>query len=85
MSYYLKTNKVKYIKIYIFGKGILYGIYLGHQIFGYKLYFWEIAENVFFPQFHFNKGKNIFGQISPQILQSLPYTCIYGNFSDFGD
>ena len=30
----LKTNKVKYIKVYIFRKGISQGIYLNSQIFG---------------------------------------------------
>ena len=30
----LKTNKVKYIKVYIFRKGISRGIYLNSQIFG---------------------------------------------------
>ena len=47
----LKTNEVKYIKVYIFRKEISQGIYLNHQNFGLKSFFWEIAKKViFFPK-----------------------------------
>ena len=41
----LKTNKVKFMKVYIFTKEILQGIYLYGQIFDLILHFLEIAKN----------------------------------------
>ena len=89
LSYYLKTNKVKYIKIYIFSKGISQEIYLNRQILVKDCIFEKSPKKWFFcifvcfcflfcfvlflSQFYFYKGKNIFGQKSPKKLRSLLY------------
>ena len=66
-----KTNKVKYIKVYIFRKGISQGIYLNCQIFGQELYFWEIARKK-----NIQGWKNLyFWSKSPKICQNHLNTC----------
>ena len=66
----LRTNDVKYIKVYIFRKDNSQGIYLNRQIFGLKSYFWEIAKKSdFLAQICFNKGKKIF---LDKITKNLP-------------
>ena len=48
LSYYLKTNKVKYIKIYIFSKGISQEIYLNRQILVKDCIFEKSPKKCFF-------------------------------------
>ena len=67
----LKTNKVKYIKVYISREGISRGIYLNSQIFGWRWYFLRnrhksdlLAQNLF------NKGQKIY--FWTKITKNLP-------------
>ena len=77
----LKTNKDKYIKVNIFRKKILQGIYFNSQIFALKLHFWEITKNRVFFFFFFAKGKKEYflTQIA-KLCESHLRTCVYGTF-----
>ena len=51
LSYYLNTNKVKYIKIYIFRNFTRNLFQSRSSNFWLKMYFWEIAKKMFFVLF----------------------------------
>ena len=80
----LKTNKVKYIKVYIFRKGISQGIYLNRFVAKNHIFEKSPKKGDFFGPKFFNKGKKYFWtKITKKLPKPSKYVYLGNVFSLF--